>query len=292
MPQMTPACRSSYYPPRAGRARMARRIFSAWRFSTYVDRIHMPRLQASGRTLAAMAVPGLAFYFKGPRIFAKLIWLAFPVLFLVFLAGLGTVVAEVAFGLMIGTHVLSVSHVLRPVMIRCRLPFQMVFGVVLFAAISVLLYNPVRGLFDNHVAMPLEIHGRTLVMNPRASPLGIQRGDRIVYRIPASGGNGVVVQPGLGFRAIWGMPGERVVFDSDAVSIDGRRYPLRGSQPGWGDLVVPDDCWFIWPELSIRNHGRGESEVSTALRRLAVVPQSRFVGRPYAWWFFRAQKLE
>jgi hypothetical protein len=54
---------------------------------------------------------------------------------------------------------------------------------------------------------------------------------------------------------------------------------------------VPDFCWFIWPELDISNRGVNLRNVQQALRGLAVVDRERFVGRPYRWWFFRAQSM-
>jgi len=292
MPQHTPASRSPYYPPRAGGSRTPRRFIGSMRAALHLERIHLPPLRGLWRILASAVVPGLVFHFNGPRIVARIIWGGLPVLFLVFLAGLGTFFAEAAFALMIGAHVASVSHLLRPLTIRVGLLLQLVFGVVFFVALSGLFYMPARGWFHAHVAMPLEVEGQMIVMNPWAERAEIRRGDRVLYRVHASSRQAVVLRAGMNFLPVSGLPGDLVVFGDGVAWINGQPHSLPGCAREWEAIVVPEECWFIWPDLDIINRGVAAASVANMLRRLAVVPNTDYVGRPYPWWFFRGQGSE
>jgi len=289
MPHSIPSSRSAYYPPRAGRLRAPRRMVQAARAVRCLERIHLPSVHGLRRTLAAALIPGLAFHYSGPRLVAKIIWFALPLLVLAFLAGLGTFASEVAFTLIISAHVTSVSHLLRPLMIRNRLWLQLVFGVVLFVGASVLFYIPAREWFHNHVAMPLSVRGQTLVINPRADPASINRGDWVAYRIDDWTWNNIRVREGMGAGPALGLPGDRLVFGNGMVQVNGSVHPLPGSSRELEPLDVPEFCWFIWPELDIANPGIAFRDVQQVIRGLALVDRERYVGRPYRWWFFRAQ---
>jgi hypothetical protein len=241
------------------------------------------------RVVAAALIPGLAYQLTGPRWVAKAIWIAFGILGLVFLAGLGTFLAEAAFGLMICTHVVSASHLMRPLMRQNRLALQLVFGVILFMAFSLWVYIPVRGWFQNHVAMPLRIQEQVIVINPRIDTTAVRRGDRVAYRIPGSRRRGIIVQEGLGLRPVWGMPGDQVVFGDGILRVNGMERMVSASRRDWGQRTVPEECWFIWPDFDMVNRGVAESGLADRLRDLAFVEQGHLVGRPYGWWFFRAQ---
>jgi twitching motility protein PilT len=92
----------------------------------------------------------------------------------------------------------------------------------------------------------------------------------------------------MGLQPVWGMPGDEVVFEDGGLLVNGAPVSLPGSRRVLGGLTVPEDCWFIWPELNIVNRGVAADRVADSLRDLAIVPQGHLVGRPYAWWFFRA----
>ena len=174
-------------------------------------------------------------------------------------------------------------------MIRNRLALQMVFGGILFVAVSLWLYLPVRGWFHEHVAMPLRVQERVIVINPRVPAAAVQRGDVVAYRIPASRYRNIFVREGEGLGPVWAMPEDVVAFGDGTVSVNGKARPLSASRKEWGRLTVPEDCWFIWPDLDIVNRGVAAGWVEHTLRELALVPQRQMVGRPYGWWFFRAQ---
>jgi hypothetical protein len=290
MPHLIPARESAYYPRRARGPHWPRRMIHGLRAAMKLERLRLPAWPSLRNTLAAVVIPGLAFHLSGPRLVARIIWMALPFLVLVFLAGLGTFVAEVAFGLMIAAHVTSVSHLLRPLLTRSRLVLQLVFGVVLFVAASVLVYVPAREWFHRHVAMPITVRDQIVIINPRADAATVGRGDVVVYRISAASSRNVIVREGVGAEAVLGMPGDRLVFGPGRVYVNGSAHLLPASSPEWEALVVPDHCWYIWPGLhGVYRGGVPAQAVEAMLQGLALVDRSDFVGRPHRWWFFRAQ---
>jgi hypothetical protein len=79
------------------------------------------------------------------------------------------------------------------------------------------------------------------------------------------------------------------VFGDGKVQVNGSIHALPESSHEWPPLEVPEFCWFIWPEMNISNRGANLKDVQEAMLGLALVDRGRFVGRPYRWWFFRAQ---
>lgn len=290
--ELSAATQSPYYPRRVGRGRMRRRLRRGWvaaKAGLHLDRIHPPAFGTWGSLVMAALVPGWVFRVKGPRFVATLIWIAVPVLSLVFLAGLGTPLSNLAFMMIVGAHAVSVSRLLRPVLIRCRPLVQAVGGLALFMAISALIYVPVREWVHANIAMPLRVHGRVVIVNPRIQASAIQRGDLVAYHLRPVQVNLVHVTEGIGLRPVWGMPGETIAFKEGSMLINGRRHPAPWGAALTGTFVVPQESWLIWPELRINNEGVSGDQIETAMRRLATVSHDQLIGRAYARWFFRKQ---
>lgn len=297
MRQEAPATRSPYYPPRAGSEVHVRR--QVHRASAGVRRLaqalkrRTPSTLSLAQTLAALLIPGLVFHWNGPRFVARVIWAAMAAALLVFVAGVGTLTGNVAFGILISAHAISVSHVLRPTLVRARLAVQMLAGLAVFVLLTQLIYMPARTWFYENVAMPLQIEGRTVVVNPRASWEGIAKGDWVAYRIGGTtGGHTVVVHSGYGLGPVLALPGDRVGFGEASVIINGQPERQPRSTAAAGEITVPEDTWFIWPNVRVSAHGVSSAQVSAMLRQLALVPQTQFVGRPFGRWFFRKQTLQ
>jgi len=293
MRQEAPATRSPYYPPRAGSPVPVRRSFQRAsiglrRWAQALKR-RTPSALSLAQTLAALLVPGLVFHLSGPRFVARLVWAAATIGLLIFLVGLGTTLGNVGFGILISAHVISVSHVLRPTLARCRLGVQMLAGLAIFALLTQLIYMPARDWFHENVALPLQIEGRTVVVNPRTGSHGVKTGDWVAYRIARGGDHTVMVHAGYGFGPVLAMPGDRVGFGQGAVVVNGSVKSQPGSTMAPEEITVPEDTWFIWPRMRVTAHGVSEARLSAVLRQLALVPQTRFVGRPFGHWFFRKQ---
>ena len=61
--------------------------------------------------------------------------------------------------------------------------------------------------------------------------------------------------------------------------------------PGAGEVVVPENNWFLWPNYAISGGHRevAEATLSAILLQRATVAQEQFIGTPYRRWFGRRQ---
>jgi hypothetical protein len=58
-----------------------------------------------------------------------------------------------------------------------------------------------------------------------------------------------------------------------------------------GESVVPENHWFIWPELAIVQGNVAAAPAEAAFLRMSDVDQTQFVGKPFRRWFWRRQLL-
>jgi hypothetical protein len=106
----------------------------------------------------------------------------------------------------------------------------------------------------------------------------------------AHGGGAVQVESGFGYGPVLATAGDRVEFSTNSFSVNGVTRPLLRYMPTAGEVVVPEKHWFVWPELAISiNRNVGDAAISDVMLKLAVVPESRFIGRPFKHWFGRRQ---
>jgi hypothetical protein len=137
------------------------------------------------------------------------------------------------------------------------------------------------------------VRSTRVLVNPRATPASVRRGDAVLYRIAASGAGGVRVQEGLGLQAVLGLPGDRVVFEEKTFEVAGARHFRLPDMPASGELVVPEKHWFIWPVLDTGGHGVEQivTQRQAMFLRLAIVDQADFVGQAFERWFFLRQAI-
>lgn len=280
----------AYYPPRAGRFRP--RFGLARRFRRFfADRIVIPQgLHPWWPFLLGLLVPGYAFFRAGRRRLAQGVIAVSVAALAVFLVWLGRPAADWAFLLLISAHVFSASYALQPVLQLSRLVWRMLAGVLLFTALSLLVYVPARNGFYRQVAMPLQMPQGVVVINPRVNLQTLRRGDWLAYQISGEiSFRAVWVSAGYGFGPVLALPGDHVVFARDYFAVNGVRQARRAHMPVTGELLVPGKSWLVWPEMDIRNPGVSEDAVAQAMLRLAQVAPEQMVGRPYGRWFFRRQ---
>jgi signal peptidase I len=251
----------------------------------------LPPWRTVFRWLAGFFIPGLVFYWEGRPLIAKWILRGCAVAAVVFVVFLGRLPADIAFFLLIGAQVVSATHQVRPVVWGSRVPLQMVFSVVLFVALTQWLYLPARDLFYRGVALPLQVEERVVIVNPRASRIGVKRGDLVAYRIIGYAEHGVVVRDGFGLQPVLGLPGDVIEYGPAGLKVNGRTSPSLPHMSQPGGLAVPENHWFIWPQLHTGGYGNNEAYQADAYRNLALVNQENFVGRSYRWWFFWKQTL-
>src|SRR5262245_47681684 len=132
---------SSYYPPRA---RWYSPFIYAWyalRRRTWLDRLQLPIGISPCDFLLAVLIPGFAFQVRGHKLVARLIYLGELFLAAIFIVWLGYPVANMAFGLLLGTHVSSVLFLLNPWIANARLGFRILFSFLVFVAIGGCIYS-------------------------------------------------------------------------------------------------------------------------------------------------------
>jgi hypothetical protein len=287
---------SSYYPPRAKWYSPVLNAGNALKRQVWLDRIRLPA-EASVRVLVAvLLVPGYAFYARGMRVIGRTIMLGCLFLVVIFLMWLGHPVATVAFGLLLSAHVTSVLFFLSPWLEGARIGFRMVSGLMVLAVLGGCLYTPVQYQIQNHYLMPLRLRERIVIVRTYSSAKAVHRGDWIAYELPSErtagtheGGN-VVVREGLSLGLVLAVAGDRVRFTSGGFEVNGIRSRLLPHMPTTGGMVVPEKHWFLWPDLVIRGNGNvAEATISTTMLRLATVPETQFIGKPFKRWFWRRQ---
>ena len=175
------------------------------------------------------------------------------------------------------------------------------FGLA-FASLLVVwlvLYLPAVSWFQSHIAVPLRVHGQVVVMHPRLSPAEVRRGDRIMFDLDerqvgqAHGGGGAVwVRAGTGWGPVLALPGDQVLFSTNAFAVNGVWQTNLEHMPVSGEVNLPTNRWFIWPEFAINSHGNvSEANISGLIMQLATVSATQMTGRPYPSWLGRKQKI-
>ena len=64
--------------------------------------------------------------------------------------------------------------------------------------------------------------------------------------------------------------------------------------PTQGDMTVAEGDWFVWPDVAIleQRANAGTADVTVeAMRQLATIRESEFVGIPFRRWWWRKQPL-
>jgi len=207
-----------------------------------------------------------------------------------FVVGLGHPVGNLAFGLLLSTHVSGLVYVLEPWLAGSRFRVRLMFsGVVLFL-LGALVYLPLRNLIQDELLMPMQARGRVVVVHRATNLAALPRGAWIAYTTDGSRAPGVYIQDGFGLGPILALPGDRVRFTQSAFEVNGVPQPLQDYMPKAGEWVVPEKHWFVWPEVAISGHGNTPaSAITSTLLRMGTITENRFVGRPFKRWFGRRQ---
>jgi hypothetical protein len=139
----------------------------------------------------------------------------------------------------------------------------------------------------------MRIENRVIVVRKLAHAGALKRGDVIAYNLGGVYRDGVNAHGGPTLGKILGLPGDRIDFSPESFAVNGIAQPRLPHMPASGGMVVPENNWFIWPNLAITGgHGNvGEAMISDIMLQMAAVPQSDFSGKPFKRWFGRPQAL-
>jgi len=267
---------------------------------------HLPGLPAlplmsPGDWLWSLLLPGYAYLAVGRRRLS--LWMAggwvFAAVLLLMFRG-HPVVGAWALGALASTHSSGLAFALLrvreldsdapPVTLAMRvgLPLALWIG----AAMTV--YWPLDRLITNQVARGVEVDGRRIVVNPRASADQVSRGQVMLYRlngrIYGAGAGAAAFRGGFGLGEVLGMPGDVLEFSREHFRVRGRRAPRMPHMPVFGEVTVLPDHWWIWPRVRVLR-APAAGVVTDAFLDQAMVSRAQYAGRPYRRWFFWRQDI-
>src|SRR5262245_19391510 len=281
---------SQYYPPRARWYSPFFHFGRTMRRRLWLDRLHLPPGLSLRAFIVGLLAPGLAFYVRGEKLIGRTVFAVSAVLAVMFVVWLGYPLANLAFGLLLSAHVSSILFLCRPWLHDVRFRFQIAFGLAVLLAVGGGVYTPLRNSIQQSYLMPLRVNGRVVVVQTFSPAKTVRRGDWIAYSLPEGGGTGVRVQEGLSLGPVLASGGDHVRFGPKRFEVNGVERPLLPHMPTSGDLSVPENHWFIWPDLGINGHGNvAEANISATMLQLANVSEARFIGKPFKRWFWRRQ---
>ncbi len=283
---------SEYYPPRARWYSGLLMALDGLRRRVWLDRVHLPSGLSIGVLLTSLLIPGWGFRARGGHTICMGMMGASAVLAVAFIVFLGQGLGNLAFGLLLAIHTVSVYYLVSPLLMDARYLFRVGFMMALLMMLGMAGYMPIRDFVQNHWLLPLTYRGNVMVVNRRVNPRAMHVGDVVAYRIEGSGGahEGVLVREGYGLGPVIAVGGDKIVFTLANILVNDVAQPRREHMPTDGEWVVPQNHWFIWPEFGIRNAGNaGAAGVTGAMLGAANVPSYRLVGKPFKRWFFHRQ---
>jgi hypothetical protein len=248
--------------------------------------------------VAGFLVPGLGIYLRGRTFWGQVAFLSYGFLALLFFAGFGYPIGNFAFGLMLAIHATGFVYYCSPALQQEEFGGRLLFSLLALIAVGLLVYLPIRHAILLRLWIPLRFNGQVVVVQRRFPPGAIQRGDWIVYKLGndsslwnTGGGHGSVqVRSGLGLAPVLAVAGDRVMFSTNAFTVNGISHPLLPHMPQSGEVAVPGKNWFIWPSYSISGNG-DENAISSMMLHLALVSEKDYLGKPYQRWLWRRQTI-
>ena len=287
---------SAYYPPRA---RWYGTIFCVgdWaRRRLALDKIRLPPGMSLSGAIAGFLVPGIAIWLTGRKLRGTLVFGSIMVLMFVFVAWLGYPAANIAFGLLISVHTAGFVYYCRPILAGEEFGLRLAFTVMMLLIIGLVVYMPARVILQGHWLVPLQSDGHVIVVRRMGGPGKIVAGEWVAYRLsedaqgdPHAGG-AVRVQAGMGFGPVLAVAGDLIRFSTNSFFVNGNSNRSLPHMPSTGELTVPENHWFIWPNLGINGHGNvNEARINETFLNMANVDQNQFFGRPFHRWFWRKQ---
>ena len=248
--------------------------------------------------MAGFFVPGLAVYFRSPRLWGRAALLTSATLLLVYVVWLGYPAANMALGMLISIHTSGFVHYCKPLLNDDNFRSRLTFTLLSLLALMLVVYWPARSLVQEHLLTPLSMNGKVFVVQRAFPSYPIQRGDCVAYSLPetsegeAHNRGAVQFQGGAGLGPILAVAGDHVVFSQNTFSVNGILRPSVPHMPRAGEWIVPEKHWFIWPNLAISGHGNvSEQSISETMLELADVPAAQYLGQPFRHWFWREQTL-
>ena len=291
---------SSYYPRRASFLSPLLLRFEAcgrWA-SRYAFRI--PDSVTYLGLLGGILIPGWAMYLRNPNRSGLSTVGVCGLLLLTFLAFLGQTAGNAAFTLLLSIHCIGLVAYCKPLLAEFEWLNRLLMSLLLCAMVIGLVYVPAQQFLSNHLFIPMRLNGHVVVVHRMKSPGEIHRGDWIAFNVSAAWNSfnygyahgSVVIRDGVNLAPVLALSGDEVKFDPHSYYVNGVEHPRQSTMPISGAFVVPENCWFAWPEFGMEGHGVvPAANISDPLLAIANVTPDRFVGKVFKHWFGRRQSF-
>jgi hypothetical protein len=281
---------SPYYPPRAPWYAPLLYAGGRVRRSLALDRVR----PASGVSwlglLGGCVIPGLGVYLRGPRIYGLAALGLSATLFVVFLGELGRQLGNVAYGLLLAVHATSINYLLAPDLARLRFRYRLLFSMGSLIVLGTLVYLPAQNFVANNFLTPLRIKDRVVIVQKLPPHPTLRRGEWVAYEIRENGNHNAWVVGGYALGPVLAVGGDRLRFNPSLLEVNGQPQPLRDNMPDSGELVIPGNGWFVWPNVDISGHGYVPANtLAQTLLAMATIDESQLVGKPFKRWFWHRQ---
>ena len=281
---------SPYYPPRARWYAPLLTAGDRLRERLVLDRFRPPAGMPWLGVLASMLVPGLGFYLRGPRIYGQMALASSILLLLVFVAELGRPFGNLAFGLLLALHATGINYLLAPWLAGVRFRSRLVIAMGVLFALGMLVYIPAQNFLNAHGVAPLQINDRVVIVRALRHHPTLLRGEWIAYSIPEGGDHNGYIRGGFGLGPVLAVGDDRIRFTPTTLEINGRPIQRLKHMPKSGEMVVPGNGWFVWPDVDITGHGYApESTLVQTLLSMATIDESKLVGKPFKRWLWHRQ---
>lgn len=279
-----------FMPPRAGRLSRFRLRTDRLRRQLGLSYLRYPEWPMLRPIAISLLVPGYGFYAAGRLAFGMGAIAAGAVLILVHFLFLGYPIAGVAFGLLVSLHVTGLLFLLEP-KLRQLTPGRRILNSLLVVFVFwVLFYLPVRGWVQRHVFFPVRVEDRVMILGSGVNPATLRRGDLVAYEnVERRLFEGILLDRGLLFGPVLAVPGDVVEFRHDRYLVNGQSHPSLPHMPENERLKVAENCWLIWPKVTISRAGYSEAAISGFIRSAAMVGPEQLRGKPLSYWFWRKQ---
>jgi hypothetical protein len=281
---------SPYYPPRA---RWYGGLLYPWlrmRRALHLEAIRMPGGISPAQFVTGLVVPGFAFIAFGRRRAGLAILAVYFVAGLVFIAALGYPAASFAYGAVVSAHAISIFYLALHWLSDAAFRWKLALALATLLGVWLLVYSPLLACAGRHWFMPLRAGSHVVVISRGAASPSYKRGDWMAYTLPGRAGGEMRAEAGFDLGPVLAIGGDRVEFDSNSFKVNGVPHRSLPNMPVSGELIVPENHWFVWPNLAISTHGNvGAAAVSAAFLHLATVSQAQIMGKPFQRWFGRRQ---
>lgn len=290
-----------YYPPRANWTRHLRMF--VWKMRAYTQsqeiqnrtRISVGTFELSLANLISLLrtlVPGLSLrdagYYRAGKLVARM-WIS---LALIAFFWIGTSVSNAAYVLMISLHASSLIYLLSSQSPQQRLLRRIVQPLLIVLLFGQIIYPLAALPIRHHLLLPLSVNGKHILINRLNSTAPLKPGDYVAYKVNAINRGGIRGLEGYAFEKILAGPKDRIVFEGETFSINGKSFPSISGMPERGSRVVPEGNWFIWPTDSIHITRQGHAPDTVAEKAslaLAIVPNTNIIGKPINNWLWHPQ---